>query len=352
MPASQRNADYEVIIRFKLADMPPAFLLEMGDSERPPPADTAPICAECQAAGARLPDGSSKMVLEVKGGRCPCFNGRSSPCSHECGLGTVAVLFCMHRDRSKHTDYHELSCTAMRCAWLGRGATKDGPANDVALSNATPIRFHSLHKAVVMVDPDTSGRVTAYDRTGGGPLEHFLQGAIFPDGWRPYGQGIEARRRMWTLLSQDIQNQANAERRVWRNRLQRKVAARPDAPAAAPPAVEEPAAAEVPVEAPGQSLQDEAPLRSLCAQENCLGQRMLGSPIPDLPDEVARAARSMWPESVLHRSQRGHGDAPASAAVEHWHDCDLQTAAAPGAAAPAAAPAGLAAPSSKCAFCH
>ena len=74
-----------------------------------------------------------------------------------------------------HVTLITTACRALRCVVIG---SADQPRRGL---HTTPIRFHSLRQAVVMVDPDASARVTAYDHTVGGPLEHS-QGARFLDG--------------------------------------------------------------------------------------------------------------------------------------------------------------------------
>jgi len=326
MPASQRNADYEVIIRFKLMDVPGVFLDHIGDSERPPPPVDAAVCDECEADGARHLDGSSKLVAEILGGCCPCFYG-DSPCSHECALAAVAVLICLNRDRLKHADWADLSCTALRCAWLHRPVNTEDRDVPVSMSNTMPVRYQSLRRAVVMTGSGAAHhtRVTAYDKSSGGPCEHF-DPAPWLERWVPYGRGVNARKELYAQASAAIQRRADSERRHARSKQIRKVTAPPGAPAAAPPAQD--------------GREDEQ--RPLCAHENLYGPRMFGCPMTDLPLNVARAVRETWPYWVVHRWRREFGAAPAAAPA-------VAPAAAP-AAAPVAAPA-AAETARRCAVC-
>jgi len=168
-------------------------------------------------------------------------------------------------------------------------------------------------------------RVTAYDKSSGGPCEHF-DPAPWLERWVPYGRGVNARKELYAQASAAIQRRADSERRHARSKQIRKVTAPPGAPAAAPPAQD--------------GREDEQ--RPLCAHENLYGPRMFGCPMTDLPLNVARAVRETWPYWVVHRWRREFGAAPAAAPA-------VAPAAAP-AAAPVAAPA-AAETARRCAVC-
>mmetsp|Transcript_9745 Transcript_9745/g.26479 ORF Transcript_9745/g.26479 Transcript_9745/m.26479 type:complete len:280 (-) Transcript_9745:923-1762(-) len=216
MPASQKNETYENILHFELADTlmdltpPPAL---GADPAADPAADADPIlCAPWRAAQAGLPDGRRKVVTRITCARCSCFiaNDGTWACSHECGLAVVLLLINVHRRNGSGKDDDIWTVTARRCGWLRPGRASDENA-ECSSAHASirhrPARFGPARRAIVM---GSTSVMTAYDDTGGGPMEWCIpapevMSMRFEDG------NAEQHKQLWALLDRDLLEDAEEQ---------------------------------------------------------------------------------------------------------------------------------------------